>query len=106
MLYGAVIWEHRIHNVKWCVDYWQPGQPAHFSQLYIYDTDHEADNRMGIMGKGLKHAIVVSLQAMLHQNNDFVQLFERAAAQGAKLPNLQIVISAEPHGKTADVFVS
>ncbi|KAF1877359.1 hypothetical protein Lal_00038275 [Lupinus albus] len=47
-----------------------PGQFPKFAQLYIYDTEHEIQNRMeGIRNNKVDPEVVVQLSKMLDENN-------------------------------------
>ncbi|CAB5202659.1 unnamed protein product [Rhizophagus irregularis] len=48
-----------------------------FAQIYIYDTDHEIQNRLNIM-PGLDPMILGELQQMLHNINPYVNQFRQA----------------------------
>ena len=58
----------------------EQGQIPKFSQLYVYDTNHELENRMAVMG-GLDPEILEVLQRNLHQSNPFVEQFRQAVAR-------------------------
>jgi hypothetical protein len=47
-----------------------------FAQIYIYDTDHEIQNRSNIMS-GLDPMILAELQQMLHNINPYVNRFRQ-----------------------------
>src|SRR5438034_2516264 len=47
-----------------------------FAQMYIYDTDHEIQNRFNIM-PGLDPMILAELQQMLHNINPYVNNFRQ-----------------------------
>ncbi|RGB32558.1 hypothetical protein C1646_626032, partial [Rhizophagus diaphanus] len=48
-----------------------------FAQIYIYDTDHEIQNRLNIMPR-LDPIILGELQQMLHDINSYVNQFRQA----------------------------
>jgi hypothetical protein len=60
------------------------GAQPKFAQLYIYDTEHEAQNRLGIFDADGNSAeqpdpqIVTSLLAMLDEHNQLVKAFRYA----------------------------
>ncbi|WOG95440.1 hypothetical protein DCAR_0414759 [Daucus carota subsp. sativus] len=56
------------------------GKKPQFAQLYIYDTDHEVNNRISTLKKADKidHSIVQDLTQMLDQHNNLVKSFRRA----------------------------
>jgi hypothetical protein len=60
------------------------GAQPKFAQLYIYDTEHEAQNRLGIFNADGNSAeqpdpqIVTSLLAMLDEHNQLVKAFRYA----------------------------
>ncbi|CAI2180556.1 2587_t:CDS:1, partial [Funneliformis geosporum] len=47
-----------------------------FTQLYIYDTEHENENRINIM-QDLNHDILLYLQNMLDKCNLYIQSFRQ-----------------------------
>ena len=64
-----------------------------FAQLYIHDTEHEADNRISHIS-GLDREIVAGFQDMLHHHNPFVRQIRAAATQNAPEMQLRIVTGA------------
>ncbi|KAI5425913.1 hypothetical protein KIW84_031659 [Lathyrus oleraceus] len=60
------------------------GSRPHYLQLYIYDTDHELQNRMR-ENPILNQAVVYKLQKILHQCNSFVIVFSQLALE----PNIE-----------------
>jgi hypothetical protein len=66
------------------------GSRPRYLQLYIYDTEHELQNRM-LENPRLHQFVVYQLQQMLHRCNPYVEKFK----QLAQLPNLpsKIVIT-------------
>ncbi|KAI5403832.1 hypothetical protein KIW84_051110 [Lathyrus oleraceus] len=60
------------------------GSRPHYLQLYIYDTDHELQNRMR-ENPILNQAVVYKLQKLLHQCNPFVIVFRQLALE----PNIE-----------------
>ena len=59
------------------------GNRPRFLQLYIYDTEHELQNRL-LENPQLHQTVVYKLQQMLHQYNPYVRKFK----QLAQLPNV------------------
>ncbi|XP_058742589.1 uncharacterized protein LOC131625469 [Vicia villosa] len=57
-----------------------PGEKARFAQLYIYDTEHEVQNRFDIFRKrdGVDINIVEKLSSMLYEHNVHAQSFKMA----------------------------
>ena len=53
------------------------GQRPQFAQLYIYDTDHELNNRMHVF-PDLNEATLRTVQNMLHKCNPYVRVFRQA----------------------------
>ena len=58
------------------------GQHPKFLQLYIYDTDHEALNRIGTLDRqrdsgGINEKVLTKLQGMLNQFNQYSQMCRR-----------------------------
>ena len=47
-----------------------------FAQIYIYDTDHEIQNRLNAMDN-LDSTILAELQQMLHDINPYVNIFRQ-----------------------------
>ncbi|XP_074313470.1 uncharacterized protein LOC141648644 [Silene latifolia] len=61
------------------------GKAPKFLQLYIYDTDHEVENRMSVINNGqdstsagLDEDLVKELLEMLDKNNELVKVFRMA----------------------------
>ena len=54
------------------------GSRPHFLQLYIYDTEHELENRM-LENPDLHETLVLKLQQILHRYNPFVHVFRQLA---------------------------
>ncbi|XP_028085778.1 uncharacterized protein LOC114286752 [Camellia sinensis] len=58
-----------------------PGEKPKFSQLYIYDTEHELQNRLDVIGQtstnisGINLSILEGLQEMLNAVNPYVKIF-------------------------------
>ena len=48
-----------------------------FAQLYIYDTDHEIDNRL-LNFSGLDKTILLQLQKEMHEVNPYVKMFNNS----------------------------
>jgi hypothetical protein len=65
-----------------------------FAQIYIYDTDHEIQNRLNIM-PGLDPMILGELQQILHNINPYVNQFRQAGNLLKNNPslNLKLVIT-------------
>ncbi len=64
-------------------------QPPQFAQIYIYDTDHEIQNRSNIM-PGLDPIILAELQQMLHDINPYVNKFRQAGNLLKDNPSLDL----------------
>lgn len=61
----------------------EPGTNPKFAQLYIYDTEHETHNRMGVMSRadgstGIDTITLEGLQSMLNVTNPYAQVFRSA----------------------------
>ncbi|KAG5562074.1 hypothetical protein RHGRI_004950 [Rhododendron griersonianum] len=61
----------------------EPGTNPKFAQLYIYDTEHETHNRMGVMRRtngstGIDTTTLEGLQSMLNVTNPYAQVFRSA----------------------------
>ena len=58
-----------------------PGQKPKFAQLYIYDTEHELQNRLDVIGQtstnilGINLSLFEGLQEMLNAVNPYVKIF-------------------------------
>ena len=57
------------------------GHPPKLCQLYIYDTDHESQNRIAILNRqrnsgGMDEDVIMELQVMIHQFNPYAQVFQ------------------------------
>ena len=73
---------------------------SHFAQLYIYDTEHEVQNRLHIM-PSLDAAVLTSLQQMLNKVNPYVAVFCQVCYildQEPSSPMLSMVIKAHRAG--------
>ncbi|CAG8589826.1 26421_t:CDS:10, partial [Dentiscutata erythropus] len=66
-----------------------------YLQLYIYDTDHEINNRLNVM-PNLKHETIKLIKNMLDEVNPFVANF-RYLSSLENITNYQLVIKAD-HG--------
>ena len=64
-----------------------------FAQLYIHDTEHEADNRISHISR-LDREIVAGLQDMLHHHNPFVRQIRAAATRDTPEMQMRIVTGA------------
>ena len=52
--------------------------PPQFAQIYIYDTDHELQNRSNATPNfNLDSTILAELQQMLHDINPYVNIFRQ-----------------------------
>jgi hypothetical protein len=60
-----------------------------FAQIYIYDTDHEIQNRSNIIS-GLDPSILAELQQMLHDINPYVNKFRQAGNLLKHNPSLDL----------------
>ncbi|KAL6140766.1 hypothetical protein ACLB2K_059060 [Fragaria x ananassa] len=65
-----------------------------FLQLYIYDTEHEVENRM-LENEALHSNVVETIQQILNQHNPFVQTF-RHLAQRQDLLTCRLIIREQP----------
>ncbi|KAF1894531.1 hypothetical protein Lal_00039617 [Lupinus albus] len=74
-----------------------PGLPK-FAQLYIYDTEHEIQNRMeGIRNNKVDPEVVVQLSKMLDENNVHAKSFRMASERlkDGVVQNLKLKLIAE-----------
>ncbi|KAF1877767.1 hypothetical protein Lal_00038076 [Lupinus albus] len=75
-----------------------PGQFPKFAQLYIYDTEHEIQNRMeGIRNNKVDPEVVVQLSKMLDENNVHAKSFRMASERlkDGVVQNLKLKLIAE-----------
>ncbi|XP_029151589.1 uncharacterized protein [Arachis hypogaea] len=70
------------------------GTRPRFLQLYIYDTDHELQNRM-LENTQLHETLVFKLQQLLHRYNPFLHVF-RQLAQRSDVHECSLVIRERP----------
>ncbi|KAL1352132.1 hypothetical protein AAHE18_06G144900 [Arachis hypogaea] len=70
------------------------GTRPRFLQLYIYDTDHELQNRM-LENTQLHETLVFKLQQLLHRYNPFLHVF-RQFAQRSDVHECSLVIRERP----------
>lgn len=69
-------------------------QRPRFLQLYIYDTDHEVENRME-ESNGLRQHIIEKIQNILDAQNPFVRTF-RQMAQRPDIQDCNLIIREQP----------
>ncbi|KAF1868242.1 hypothetical protein Lal_00018762 [Lupinus albus] len=84
---------HRIGNMLP-----MSGQFPKFAQLYIYDTEHEIENRMnGIRDNNVDSQVVMKLLKMLYDNNVHAKSFRMASERlrHGGVPNLKLKLIAE-----------
>ncbi|KAF1858681.1 hypothetical protein Lal_00044714 [Lupinus albus] len=75
-----------------------PGQLPKFAHLYIYDTEHEIQNRMnGIRDNNVDLQVVMKLSKMLDDNNVHAKSFRMASEQlrHGGVTNLKLKLIAE-----------
>ncbi|XP_062014501.1 uncharacterized protein LOC133731040 [Rosa rugosa] len=65
-----------------------------FLQLYIYDTDHEVDNRM-LENEALHRDVVENIQQILNRHNPFVHVFHHLA-RCQDLETCKLIIREQP----------
>ncbi|KAL6140312.1 hypothetical protein ACLB2K_058612 [Fragaria x ananassa] len=70
------------------------GRRPRYLQAYIYDTEHELQNRLS-ESEVLERGIVQKIQQILNQHNPFVQTF-RSLGQRQDLPNCRLIIREQP----------
>ncbi|XP_072087869.1 uncharacterized protein [Arachis hypogaea] len=70
------------------------GARPRFLQLYIYDTDHELQNRM-LENTQLHESLVLKLQQLLHRYNPFIHVFCQLA-QRLDVQECSLVIRERP----------
>ena len=66
-----------------------PETQPQFAQIYIYDTDHELQNRSKMMSN-LDSTILAELQQMLHNINPYVNIFRQAENLLKQNPSLYL----------------
>ena len=71
------------------------GEKPQYSQMYVYDEQHELDNRLGNV-KGLDKDTLEKLQKMIHENNEFAKVYRSAAERlkETEAVNVQMVLKA------------
>ncbi|CAG8533005.1 32053_t:CDS:2 [Gigaspora margarita] len=69
----------------------------HFAQLYIYDTDHEIQNRLNIM-PSLNQTIVEKLTRMLNSTNPYISIFKQAHDIYISNPTLPLKLLIKANG--------
>ncbi|XP_004308422.1 PREDICTED: uncharacterized protein LOC101310942 [Fragaria vesca subsp. vesca] len=70
------------------------GRRPRYLQAYIYDTEHELQNRLS-ESEVLERGIVEKIQQILNQHNPFVQTFQ-SLEQRQDLPNCRLIIREQP----------
>ncbi|XP_004295965.1 PREDICTED: uncharacterized protein LOC101307681 [Fragaria vesca subsp. vesca] len=70
------------------------GRRPWYLQAYIYDTEHELQNRLS-ESEVLEGGIVEKIQQILNEHNPFVQTF-RSLGQRQDLPNCKLIIREQP----------
>jgi len=70
------------------------GDRLRFLQLYIYDTEHEIDNRL-VENSTMIREIVEKLQKALNTYNRFVVVF-RQLGQKSNIQHCKLVIKEKP----------
>ncbi|XP_024190810.1 uncharacterized protein LOC112194807 isoform X4 [Rosa chinensis] len=70
------------------------GRRPRYLQAYIYDTEHELENRL-TESEVLERGMVEKIQQILNQHNPFVQTF-RSLGQRQDLPNCRLIIREQP----------
>lgn len=70
------------------------GNKPRFLQAYIYDTEHEIDNRMS-ESEVLERSIVEKIQQILNEHNPFVHSF-RSLGQRKDLSNCKLIMKEQP----------
>ncbi|CAN6703406.1 unnamed protein product [Malus baccata var. baccata] len=70
------------------------GNRPRFLQAYIYDTEHEVENRM-CESEVLDRCVVEKIQHMLNNHNPFVHTL-RSLGQRQDLPNCKLILKEQP----------
>ncbi|XP_068340932.1 uncharacterized protein [Pyrus communis] len=70
------------------------GNRPRFLQAYIYDTEHEVENRM-CESEVLDRRVVEKIQHMLNNHNPFVHTL-RSLGQRQDLPNCKLILKEQP----------
>ena len=70
--------------------------PPKFLQLYFYDTEHEADNRLSLMSNRNRE-LIQSLQQMIRNVNPWINLFKNAleVVRPSQIQTISFKINAE-----------
>jgi len=85
------------HSIGSLLPAYQTAAVSHFAQLYIYDTQHEIQNRLHII-PSLDATILASLQQMLDEVNPYVTTFRQVRHILEQTPppsTLSMVIKAD-----------
>ena len=89
-IHGSIY--HRIGHV-----FPEEGEQPKFSQIYIYDTENEINNRIR-WNSDLNKNILEQLQTMLHQYNPFAKCFKHATeifSNQNKTMNMKLILKAD-----------
>ncbi|CAN6573919.1 unnamed protein product [Malus baccata var. baccata] len=72
-------------------------------QAYIYDTEHEVENRM-CESEVLDRCVVEKIQQMLNNHNPFVHTL-RSLGQSQDLPNCKLILKEQPIDHLAAIII-
>ena len=81
------------------------GDSPQFSQMYVYDEQHELDNRMKNV-KGLRRDTLEKLQHMMHEENPWVKVYKSAAdvMKENETVDVQMLLKARSNENSKKVF--
>ena len=82
-----------------------PGEAPEFSQIYVYDEQHELDYRMNSV-PGMTQALLEKLLQMLHENNEWIRQYINAAQKMREhsATNVQMVLKARTNTNSNKVY--
>ena len=81
------------------------GEKPQFSQMYVYDEQHELDNRMENV-QGLNRETLKKLQEMMHSINEFAKVYKSAAKklQETNAVDVHMVLKARTNTNSNKVY--
>ena len=82
-----------------------PGETPEFSQIYVYDQQHELENRLKAV-EGMNQMLLEKLLKMLHDNNEWLRLYINAAQKMSEqeATNVQMVLKARSNENSNKVY--
>ena len=81
------------------------GEIPQFCQMYVYDQQHELENRMTNV-PGLKQSTLKKLQTMLHKNNVWIKIYKSAAQvmEETQAIGVQMVLKSRTNENTKKIY--